>query len=338
MTELKKRMTNLLSCYFPTTLVIVDDDQKFIDELTKLVDGEDITIRSFTDPVKALNYINNESSINRLDFLKLAREGEDDTPDWHSIMINLNELHDEIYSFNRFNQISVVIADYSMPEMNGVDLCSKIIDPNVQKILMTGIGDGKIAIDAFNDGYINQFVKKDYPDFGEETMNCLHKSLIKYFKQYTDSVDNYLSVHGNNYLKDPAFMVFFQSACLSSDYIEYYMLDCFGSYLFLNKNGKAILLSVLPESEMQKIVEIGMDSGEIDPYVLECLQTRQYMLAVHNKDGMLPPIKDWGNYLQIARNITGYQTYYFSVIDSDYLDVKFEQIKTYEDFCSQRYK
>ena len=53
---------------------------------------------------------------------------------------------------------------------------------------------------------------------------------------------------------------------------------------------------------------------------------------------MLPPIKDWGNYLQIARNITGYQTYYFSVIDSDYLDVKFEQIKTYEDFCSQRYK
>lgn len=329
-------MANLLSCYFPTTVVIVDDDEKFIEVVKDLIRSEKITMKIFTDPAEALEYINHETSVNRWDYSKLMRDGEDDTADWHTIMLNINELHNEIYSFDRFRHISTVIADYSMPGMNGVQFCSKIVDPSIQKILLTGVGDGKIAIDAFNNGYINQFVKKDYTDFSAETKECLKKSLYRYFKKYTDHVSHYLTIHGNNFLKDPAFINFFNSRCLETDYVEYYMLDCFGSYLLLSETGRAILLSVLPEDEVQKIIEIGIDSGEIDDTVLENLKSGGYMLVHHNKEGQLPPVKDWGKYLQPARKLTGYHTYYFSVANSDSLDINLNNIKSYADFCRQK--
>lgn len=324
-------MTSLLGCYFPTTVVIVDDDEQFVDVVKSLISDETIQVKAFTNPVKALEYINDESSTNYLDFAKFIREGEDDTADWHTIMLNVNRLHNEIYSFDRFRKISTVIADYNMPELNGIKLCSKIIDPNIQKIVLTGIGDGKIAIDAFNNGYINQFVRKDYTDFVDEIKECLKKSLYRYFKKYTDYILHYLTIHGNNFLNDPAFISFFRSRCLSPKCVEYYMLDCFGSYLLLEENGNTIFLSMLTEDEMQKIVEIGIDSGEIEPAVLEDLQSREYMLVHYNESGLLPPVKEWGRYLSPARKLTGYQTYYFSVSDSWPGDLS--KIKTYADFC-----
>lgn len=324
-------MTSLLSCYFPTTVVIIDDDESFVEIVKGLISNEIITIKAFTNPIEALEYVNDSSAANHLDFSKFTREGEDDTADWHTIMLNVNELHNEIYSFDRFSQVSTIIADYSMPELNGIKLCSKIVDPNVQKILLTGIGDGKIAIDAFNNGYINQFVRKDYSNFVEEIKECLRKSLYRYFKKYTDYIAHYLTIHGNNFLNDPAFVSFFRSRCLTPQYIEYYMLDCFGSYLLLENNGKTIFLSVLTEDEMQKIVEIGIDSDEIDPMVLENLQSREYMLVHYNEAGLLPPVKDWGRYLSPARKLTGYQTYYFSV--SDFEPENLREVKTYADFC-----
>lgn len=324
-------MPSLLSCYFPTTVVVVDDDGQFVEVVKDLISDENITIKTFTNPTEALEYVNDESSTNYLDFAKFIREGEDDTADWHTIMLNVNRLHNEIYSFDRFKQISAMIVDYNMPELNGIKLCSKIIDPNIQKILLTGIGDGKIAIDAFNNGYINQFVRKDYSDFVGEIKECLKKSLYRYFKKYTDYIAHYLTIHGNNFLNDPAFVSFFKDRCLSPQYIEYYMLDCFGSYLLLEENGKVIFLSVLTEDEMQKIVEIGIDSEEIEPTVLENLQSREYMLVHYNEEGLLPPVKEWGLHLSPARKLTGYQTYYFSVSDS--WQGNLQEIKTYANFC-----
>lgn len=328
-------MASLLSCYFPTTVVIIDDDENFVETVRNLIQTDLVRVETFTDPRKALDYINNESAVNSLNYSRLTREGEDDTSDWHTVMLNINELHSEIYSFDRFRHISTVLVDYCMPEINGVQFCAEIVDPNIQKILLTGYGDGKIAIEAFNNGYINQFVKKDYSDFTEETQGCLQKSLYRYFKGYTDYVSHYLAIQGNDFLKDPVFVNFFNSTCLSKQYIEYYMLDRFGSYLLLEKSGRAVLLSVLSEEEMQRIVEVGMDSGEAEERVLSLLQSREYMLVSHNKEGMLPPIKNWENYLQPARKLMGQKTYYFSVANSDFLDIDFSKVKTYADFCKQ---
>ena len=114
------------------------------------------------------------------------------------------------------------------------------------------------------------------------------------------------------------------------------MLDTFGSYLFLSSSGKASLLSVLTESEINRIIEVGRESDEITQDIMEGLQSRECMLVCHNRYGTLPPVKEWGRYLMPARRLEGYQTYYFAFADSNYLDIDKEKIKSLDRFLIEK--
>lgn len=324
---------NVLSCKYPTTLVVVDDSPEFLQVVVSMLNqNNDVTIKTFIDPEQALKFINDESSMNSLDYTKLTKEGDDSSSTWHSSMINVNGIHNAIYNGDRFAQISTLIVDYNMPNMNGVELCSKIINPNVQKILLTGFDDGKVAIGAFNEGYINRFIKKDYRNFEAELPTCFERSIHRYFKLYTDNIAKHLPNSHRSFLQDPVFSCFFASICADKNYLEYYMLDEFGSYLFLNKDGKCNLLSTLTESELQRIESAGIDSGEIDENVLRRLQSREYILVSHNRNGQLPPISKWGEYLRPARRLDGFQTYYFAFETDNFLDVDFDKIVSFSTY------
>ncbi|SEO97482.1 response regulator [Propionispora vibrioides] len=60
---------------------------------------------------------------------------------------------------------AVVISDYRMPFMNGIELFSRIqnLDKQVQRIMLTGHAELQMAIDAINHGKINAFLTKPIP-------------------------------------------------------------------------------------------------------------------------------------------------------------------------------
>lgn len=60
---------------------------------------------------------------------------------------------------------SVVISDFRMPYMNGIELFSKIhnFDKNIQRIMLTGCAELQMAIDAINHGKITAFLTKPTP-------------------------------------------------------------------------------------------------------------------------------------------------------------------------------
>jgi DNA-binding NarL/FixJ family response regulator len=60
---------------------------------------------------------------------------------------------------------SVVISDYRMPLMNGIELFSRIsrLDRHVQRIMLTGHAELQMAIDAVNHGKIAAFLTKPTP-------------------------------------------------------------------------------------------------------------------------------------------------------------------------------
>lgn len=57
---------------------------------------------------------------------------------------------------------AVVISDFQMPLMNGIQLFAKIVamDKKIQKIMITGHADLQMAIDAINYGKIDKFLTK----------------------------------------------------------------------------------------------------------------------------------------------------------------------------------
>jgi DNA-binding NarL/FixJ family response regulator len=60
---------------------------------------------------------------------------------------------------------AVVISDFQMPFINGVELFSRIvaIDKNIQRIMLTGCAELQMAIDAVNHGKITAFLTKPTP-------------------------------------------------------------------------------------------------------------------------------------------------------------------------------
>lgn len=57
----------------------------------------------------------------------------------------------------------LLLVDYKMPDMNGIELISKIkqLNPRVQSILMTAFGTEEVAIEAVRQG-INDYLKKPF--------------------------------------------------------------------------------------------------------------------------------------------------------------------------------
>jgi len=68
-----------------------------------------------------------------------------------------------------FNQeYDLILADYKMPGMNGVELLSKVSDrfPNTARILITGFSNINTAKDAINKAKVDCYVEK--PWYNEE--------------------------------------------------------------------------------------------------------------------------------------------------------------------------
>jgi CheY-like chemotaxis protein len=112
---------------------------------------EQENILLFTNPDSAMQRIKN-SNENILQCTTIEDSNNLDINS-NSITKNINMVH-MIYEPSRFNNIAVLVVDYSMPTINGIEFCKQLGDKHVYKILLTAEADSDIAINAFNDGII----------------------------------------------------------------------------------------------------------------------------------------------------------------------------------------
>lgn len=75
---------------------------------------------------------------------------------------------------------AVIISDYRMPEMDGIELLHKVkeISPDTIRIILTGFADMQIAIEAINEGNIFRFLTKPLPT--EKLINSINDALEQY--------------------------------------------------------------------------------------------------------------------------------------------------------------
>lgn len=322
-------MSNVLSCFFPTTVVLVDDDPAFLRFLRMNLENAPFVCKTFSDSYEALNFINEFGQTNRLDCSNLIKNGEEGTSEYKSILLDISGLHSEIYSPMRFNKISAVISDYRMPNMNGVEFCSKIVDKSIQRILLTGLAEDRVGIEAFNAGYISRFSRKN---LSLDLLDIANRSARKFFSIYTDYVLQYASFGELGHLRDPVFSDFFHRIYKQGNFVEYYMLDPFGTYILMTSTGDIKLLNVLTEVELARLVDVAIASGEIDEESLNKLQSRKYMLVYHNRNGSLPPVAEWKKFLQPAGVLEGSQTYYYAISGDEIADINKSEIISFDTF------
>jgi DNA-binding NarL/FixJ family response regulator len=86
---------------------------------------------------------------------------------------------------------AVVISDYRMPLMNGIELFSKIaaLNKHIHRILITGHADLQMAIDAVNHGKITAFLTKPTP---AASIRSVVLEAINAYKEEMDQQDSHL--------------------------------------------------------------------------------------------------------------------------------------------------
>jgi CheY-like chemotaxis protein len=242
-------MTNIsLSPYFhPTTICLVDDNESFLRSLS-LELPRTWACQTFTDPAAALAYLNEPPAlaplVDRCFTLDAPRQSE------ALIHLDLNLIEQEINQPERFRRVSVVVADYAMPSMNGLELCANINDPYIKKAMLTGVADEKLAVQAFNAGLINRFIPKHSANATVDTLTYIGELQNEYFSQYTARLRNTLAIDPPGFLVDPAIAERVQKLMHDERLVEYYLVDDPPGLMLLRANGDIVRMLILNADDL----------------------------------------------------------------------------------------
>lgn len=104
----------------------------------------------------------------------------DDQPEVRSALrrclkVGGNTVHEarngeEALELIRDNDIDLIVSDYDMPGMTGLELLQRVrcSDPRLRRILLTGRADVNVAARALNEGSVHRFLLKPWESYDLE--------------------------------------------------------------------------------------------------------------------------------------------------------------------------
>lgn len=144
----------------PKRVVYVDDKGSFLEVLRKTMPRHHA--REFiSSPLDAVERLSMEGMYWR-DLERLLSVAETEGNERTGFATRLIESY--FGNWSRFHLTSVLIVDYAMPGLSGLELIKKLSAWPGRRILLTGEADAQVAISAFNAGLIQKFIPKSTPN------------------------------------------------------------------------------------------------------------------------------------------------------------------------------
>lgn len=315
-------MDTLPLFYFPTQILFIDDDEFLLNTLSHVFERE-YNFLTTTDSDKALELLSQNYKFSAKDFL-IDTTGRDycdlhlDISKNITVKFNFDKIDQLIKSTERINTISLIIVDYNMPNINGLELCRKITDKNVKKILLTGEASDKSVIAAFNDNLIDGFVKKGEKDAVAELKKLVDKMLCKFFIDITLPLIKNLEITSSSHFLDSTFVNFFKRFIIDYSIIEYFLINNNGTYILQNKEENKFIFIIQDEESLSKnFIEPYEHIDEISNIIKT---TQEKKLIPHfgiNKDPLQIPFNEWQSHLYTSEIIYSKELdkiYYWALI------------------------
>lgn len=262
-TEVTMDSQECLPFHYPTSICLVDDSADFLYNFRFQLD-ESLPVISFQSPTKALKYLQSsgvDPRVERRDFVLEHKEHFGHPTLEHVIGLDLSAIYLQMYRPERFDETSVLVVDYQMGEMNGLELCEQLADSPVRKILLTGKADAGTAIRAFNDGLIDRFVEKSDPQALEKVQAYIKELDQEYFREASSLLIRALSVDTPSLLQMPAFVDFFRHYRKENGIVEHYLVANPMGFLLLDRQAQASLMLVVSPEELELHRMTAVDEG-----------------------------------------------------------------------------
>ena len=290
----------------------------------------------FNDPQKALHFINDEYKENP--FIQRCFTRQEDVSSDHVVNdFNVRLVHEEIYNPRRFQEMTVAVVDYSMPVMDGLAFCQQIKSNNLKKIMLTGEADEALAVKAFNESTIDQFIVKDTPDLMKVLLNRIREMQRAYFSEISDILLNQINITPRKsflWLDDPIFAAFFHQLCKKNQILEYYLMDDLGSFLMLDDQGKPHWLAVANDDMMETYHEFAEGDKAPESMVL-ALKNKQIIPYFYSEEDFQVRPQKWQPYLHSASVLEGKERYYYAFIEnSSTYALQSKKVLSYKQFLN----
>lgn len=321
--------------YFPTTVAFIDDSLPFLSNLSLQLDSR-MAFRMYHSPFAALTALNGTGAAPSIAgrFFSLYRHRGDTSYAHHVIDLSLDMIHREVHDEHRFEQVSVVVVDYDMPEIDGIEFCRSIANPAIKKILLTGKADEQIAVRAFNEKIIDRFIRKQDHDAMGQLNRAIAELQQEYFGQIEHMLSEALAVGTHLFLRDPEFGRRFDEIRARLGIVEHYLACTPDGILMLDMNGVAYLLLVQTEEMAQAAHEIAFDLNAPDE-LLEELRSGRWLPYFWKTAGNYSPIyTDWRACLHQASEFKGRDWYLYAVIKNPEA-FKLAHVATYGDYLER---
>jgi CheY-like chemotaxis protein len=332
------------ACFYPTTVVLIDDDLAYLHNLRIGLPADQAIYKLFDNPKRALQYLNHQYEPDPF-IQRVIERPEDNERGHHSLDVNVYPIREEVYNPKRFEQISMVVTDQEMPGLKGLELCRALRDLGpVKKLMLTGEVDDGQAIEAFNEGLIQQFINKRDREFSKRTSSAILHLQRHYFNDLSTMVIDGMvkdpSRNGVCCLIDPAFIEFFDALCLQHQICEFYLTDEHGSFMLVDVYGKPSILAVKDSQEMAAVyLTAQMADNPPSDVVLSKLSDNTLILYTHTDDESYIEPSAWQTkgLLHPAHAIKGEQaTYHYAhITDTSAYEIHAENILSFREYLER---
>ena len=325
------------TCYFPSTALFLDDSRDFLLNFVLQLD-ESVAYRTFDSPRKALDYVHNkrcELELLSQHCLSEYTEAKNCPLTNNTINLNLAAIYAEVYNPHRFSEISVVVVDYAMPGMDGLEFCRRIENSNIKKILLTGQADEKLAIAAIDEGLIHRYIKKSDINAAALITKSIYDLQLQYFQAMSDMVVRMLSVTSPNCLHDKKFTNFFRQLREENGIIEYYLVDNSGSFFMLDDDANVSFLIVKNAADIRAHYDWALDNGASEE-ILEQIASGEKIPGFWHASSSTLRWEDWADCLVPATQFVSDETYYYAYLQGNIIfDVRQQKILSYHRYLEE---
>jgi CheY-like chemotaxis protein len=308
----------------PTMTVLVDDSPSFIHSLRYQL-GPGFSSIGFSDTGAAIAWLREHGAAPAAlaGLLSPSVDTYTLSPQPYNIALHLEQVCGIRRHAQRFLTPSVLVVDYAMPGMDGIQFCEAVRDLPCRKILLTGVADERIAIDAFNRGLIDRYVRKSDVHALDRLEAELTQLQEAYFLAQSEALRMLLALHDYSFVNDPAICALVRELGARHRIVEHYLYKSPPGFLMFDRDARPWLLAVETEQGMNAHFEIALDGGA-PASLLEALEQRRVVPNFSDGDGMYSAVrhKEWHRFTAPAHTCQGRELYYWSMfaLDPDLLE------------------